>query len=502
MEHYRLDSIRATGRRHRSAPTALVDGSDPWRLSQVAAAETLDLLFVASATRVQAYHLPRGRDLEFNWLDGAGATPLDAILRAGPAVLLRCEAVQRDMNALLCGRCLVGDRLRELLVAASDDGRVLVWDLGAGGAQELCRQQPVVLDNAVSTWSLALSPAHDLLAAGSNAHTIGLFSMATGQHVRTLRGHTNNVPAVRFSACGRRLVSGSVDGSCAVWDVQTGELLARHGLPAGQWGWGVLLLDAAAVETKVPALRGAAQSFRDQRSFGAAEPDEPPGSSEEDYAHRSGHWDDSEGWDEPVVSDDDAVLAGLGLAAWLGPRPGAGAAVGAAPQAARSEPAAQDHPRVHPAASYEVDMPTGELVVCTTQRSLRLFAGGAEVLCIEHVLQAAFGSTHPDWNVWNRERLCLLAWVPELSLLIAGSQCGSLALVHLTRSRDGRRLRVALLGLPVLGPAVRSLRGLAVRSAPAGRPAWEVYLLDVLGRVRVFRVERDRALAPACGPGP
>jgi WD40 repeat protein len=43
-----------------------------------------------------------------------------------------------------------------------------------------------------------------------------------------LRGHMNNIPNIAFSPCGTFLVSSSMDCSCRIWNVRTGEsILSR-----------------------------------------------------------------------------------------------------------------------------------------------------------------------------------------------------------------------------------------------------------------------------------
>ena len=46
-----------------------------------------------------------------------------------------------------------------------------------------------------------------------------------GKAKSVLRGHENNIPNICFSACGRFLVSCSIDGTCRLWNVKTGELM-------------------------------------------------------------------------------------------------------------------------------------------------------------------------------------------------------------------------------------------------------------------------------------
>ena len=59
--------------------------------------------------------------------------------------------------------------------------------------------------------------------ASANRATIGLWDARTGEHVRTLEGHTEDVCCVAFSPDGSTLASGSADGTIRMWDVHTGE---------------------------------------------------------------------------------------------------------------------------------------------------------------------------------------------------------------------------------------------------------------------------------------
>jgi WD40 repeat protein/serine/threonine protein kinase len=88
--------------------------------------------------------------------------------------------------------------------------------------------------------SMAYSPDGKRLAAGSgtwdgakNAWVAGevkVWDAQTGQELLSLKGHTGGVNGVAFSPDGKRLASGSQDGTAKVWDAQTGqELLSLKG---------------------------------------------------------------------------------------------------------------------------------------------------------------------------------------------------------------------------------------------------------------------------------
>jgi WD40 repeat protein len=61
--------------------------------------------------------------------------------------------------------------------------------------------------------------------ARSNA--LVLWDTKTGRLLRRFEGHTDGVDSVTFSVDGRRVLSGSLDGTTRIWDAATGQELAR-----------------------------------------------------------------------------------------------------------------------------------------------------------------------------------------------------------------------------------------------------------------------------------
>ncbi len=71
------------------------------------------------------------------------------------------------------------------------------------------------------------SPDGTRIATCGLGRDVVLWDVATGNAIRTLKGHTDDVVTVRYSPNGRYLASGSVDKSLIIWDALTGDILRR-----------------------------------------------------------------------------------------------------------------------------------------------------------------------------------------------------------------------------------------------------------------------------------
>ena len=70
--------------------------------------------------------------------------------------------------------------------------------------------------------SIAFSPDGHLIASGGRWQiSISLWNAITGEHLRTLIGHTDDIHSVAFSPDGRILASGSEDGTVRLWKLST-----------------------------------------------------------------------------------------------------------------------------------------------------------------------------------------------------------------------------------------------------------------------------------------
>jgi WD40 repeat protein len=122
------------------------------------------------------------------------------------------------------------------LASASLDQTARIWDLAA-------RKQLHLLQHEAWVWSVAFSPDGKFIATGTGGpidgdpfsqryvqgpeNKIRVWDASTGKLLKTLSGHTDRIQGIEFVQDGKRLVSGSYDGSLRLWDLATGKELAR-----------------------------------------------------------------------------------------------------------------------------------------------------------------------------------------------------------------------------------------------------------------------------------
>src|SRR5437764_452934 len=105
----------------------------------------------------------------------------------------------------------------------------IAW-LGLVMTAPLSAQQSVTLKGHTdAVWSVAFSADGKRIVSGGRDQTVRVWDAQTGVEPRSLKGHTDWVNSVAFSPDGKRIASGSGGGlnkvgEVKVWDAQTGQL--------------------------------------------------------------------------------------------------------------------------------------------------------------------------------------------------------------------------------------------------------------------------------------
>ncbi|MEZ6044357.1 MAG: c-type cytochrome domain-containing protein [Planctomycetaceae bacterium] len=118
-------------------------------------------------------------------------------------------------------------------VSFSHDNQFLVTGSGITGLQGEAALWSVETGELVRTftghadiiYTARLNPAGDILATGSYDRKIILWDVKTGEQLRTLAGHNDAIYDLEFNPSGTLLVTASGDTTAKVWDVATGERL-------------------------------------------------------------------------------------------------------------------------------------------------------------------------------------------------------------------------------------------------------------------------------------
>ncbi|KNE70510.1 hypothetical protein AMAG_14635 [Allomyces macrogynus ATCC 38327] len=148
----------------------------------------------------------------------------------------------------------------EAIVAVDDFGRVMVW------LTEFLHRPPIVLTVGQSAWGIAIHRDRHLLAVSCNSHDITVWSLRSHLHFstltgskpllgyeqsnRVLEGHVHNVPAIAFDPSGRFLASVSIDQSCKLWDLITGNVVWSRSFD--EWMWQVEFVPFDALDIAPP----------------------------------------------------------------------------------------------------------------------------------------------------------------------------------------------------------------------------------------------------------
>ncbi|KAA3682451.1 guanine nucleotide-binding protein G(I)/G(S)/G(T) subunit beta-1 [Paragonimus westermani] len=121
--------------------------------------------------------------------------------------------------------CIQWGSDNQLLLSASQDGKLIVWDTFTS--------KKIHMIPLKTAWVMgcAFSPSLNFVASGGLDNIISLFCLKSvnnvAKHVRDLTGHSGYVGCLRFMD-DQHLLSSSGDKTCAYWDVETASIISSY----------------------------------------------------------------------------------------------------------------------------------------------------------------------------------------------------------------------------------------------------------------------------------
>jgi WD40 repeat protein len=110
-----------------------------------------------------------------------------------------------------------------LLLTGGEDPSIYLWDVESGRLIRSFEAQPS------GVRSVAISPDNTLIASGGQNGDLFLWNTEGGR-ISELRGHGRGVIGLHFTADGRNLLSGALDYTIRVWDIESGFEVRRNEL--------------------------------------------------------------------------------------------------------------------------------------------------------------------------------------------------------------------------------------------------------------------------------
>ena len=130
----------------------------------------------------------------------------------GPAATVESVAISPDGNLVAVGPGSL----------PAKPTKVAIWDLAT---RKIVREVIVGFHGPCS--AVCFSPDGKQFLAGTGRGTVLVYDAESGEHVRSLRGHTDRVWSLSLNRTGDRLFSAAQDGSVRIWDPTTGDEVAE-----------------------------------------------------------------------------------------------------------------------------------------------------------------------------------------------------------------------------------------------------------------------------------
>lgn len=104
-------------------------------------------------------------------------------------------------------------------MSGSRDNTLKVWNAKTGEEMRTLKRHS---DNI---YDVAFHPSGQYFASASRDKTIRLWDFKTGEVVRTYAGHDKAIMDIEFLPDGNHIISASLDGSIRLWETKTGKMV-------------------------------------------------------------------------------------------------------------------------------------------------------------------------------------------------------------------------------------------------------------------------------------
>ena len=117
------------------------------------------------------------------------------------------------------------------IASGGSDHTIRLWDVETGRQVFRIEGHPWIIS------ALAFSPDGKILASANEHYSdetrtfeseIRLWTVENGQHITTLKGHTDTITSLSFSMDGKTLVSGGKDNAVLLWNIETEKMIPLY----------------------------------------------------------------------------------------------------------------------------------------------------------------------------------------------------------------------------------------------------------------------------------
>jgi len=216
-------------------PCQKFEGHTEWVTDVIHLPDGQQIMTCSNDGSLGVWNLQTGKRIA-NWKDGGGGVKSIALSVDGKKVVSGSNDGAVRLWNMETGKVLAKwtghtervfsvcwNRNDEQVLSGSTDGTARVWDVETGNTILEINTGPLYM------YTATFSPDSTLIAIGgdrSEDERIGIWDANTGKLVAILKGHTNSVSCLAWTADGRTLISGSYDYTIRTWNTSTWQQLA------------------------------------------------------------------------------------------------------------------------------------------------------------------------------------------------------------------------------------------------------------------------------------